>query len=325
MAMGDSSVKAFVAGIASALAVVQVVRVYQQWKKNERGQQNRGIGDKPQSQKEPVSSASGVGPDLLDSPDLELRMIRKAESAIRNRTTRLSVVIERCTNDHNYSAILRTVEALGIQNIYIIAPPQQSTLEVHSDDTPKTNESSNQEETIPVVGAGDSELQEEGGDGDDTTAVHSSTKLMRSTGQVVKRATINEIEDRAMHHLFAQKAMEWITVKEFEDTASCIKELKTTGHDIWATDLGQVATCLTYNDLLHDKLMETGMIHVGGSDGDDERETVIPPKLAIVFGTEAVGCTSEMLNAADKRVYLPLRGFADSLNLSVATALVVHQ
>jgi len=42
-------------------------------------------------------------------------------------------------------------------------------------------------------------------------------------------------------------------------------------------------------------------------------------------GTEAVGCTTEMLNAADLRVYLPLRGFADSLNLSVATALVVHQ
>ncbi len=51
----------------------------------------------------------------------------------------------------------------------------------------------------------------------------------------------------------------------------------------------------------------------------------IPEKIAIVFGTEAVGCTNEMLNAADLRVYLPLRGFADSLNLSVATALVVHQ
>ena len=31
-----------------------------------------------------------------------------------------------------------------------------------------------------------------------------------------------------------------------------------------------------------------------------------------------------MLTGADLRVYLPLRGFADSLNLSVATALVVH-
>jgi tRNA G18 (ribose-2'-O)-methylase SpoU len=59
------------------------------------------------------------------------------------------------------------------------------------------------------------------------------------------------------------------------------------------------------------------MTNIGGN--------IIPEKVAIVFGTEAVGCTNEMLNAADLRVYLPLRGFADSLNLSVATALVVHQ
>ena len=46
--------------------------------------------------------------------------------------------------------------------------------------------------------------------------------------------------------------------------------------------------------------------------------------LAICLGTEAVGCTEELLQAADLRVYLPLRGFADSLNLSVATALILH-
>ena len=51
----------------------------------------------------------------------------------------------------------------------------------------------------------------------------------------------------------------------------------------------------------------------------------MPEKLAIVFGTESVGCTEEILNAADLRVYLPLRGFADSLNLSVAAALVIHE
>jgi hypothetical protein len=32
-------------------------------------------------------------------------------------------VVERCTNDHNYSAILRTVEALGVATIYMIDPP----------------------------------------------------------------------------------------------------------------------------------------------------------------------------------------------------------
>lgn len=39
---------------------------------------------------------------------------------------------------------------------------------------------------------------------------------------------------------------------------------------------------------------------------------------------EAVGCSQYMLDQADLRVYLPLRGFADSLNLSVATALILH-
>jgi tRNA G18 (ribose-2'-O)-methylase SpoU len=52
---------------------------------------------------------------------------------------------------------------------------------------------------------------------------------------------------------------------------------------------------------------------------------MVPEKLAIAFGTESVGCTEELLQAADARVYLPLRGFADSLNLSVAAALVLHQ
>ena len=88
------------------------------------------------------------------------------------------------------------------------------------------------------------------------------------------------------------------------------------GRQIWATDLSQVAVCLT----------EDGIIQHLNSVGEDSYDRkLIPEKVAIVFGTEAVGVSSEMLNAADLRVYLPLRGFADSLNLSVATALIVHQ
>ena len=46
-----------------------------------------------------------------------------------------------------------------------------------------------------------------------------------------------------------------------------------------------------------------------------------PKKLALCFGTESTGATPYLLEQADKRVYLPLTGFADSLNLSVAAAL----
>ena len=54
---------------------------------------------------------------IFDSPSLDQRILRKAEGALRKRTSRLILVIERCTNDHNYSAILRTAEALGIQHV----------------------------------------------------------------------------------------------------------------------------------------------------------------------------------------------------------------
>ena len=52
---------------------------------------------------------------VMDNPNLDQRMLRKAEGALQKRTSRIAIVVERCTNDFNYSAILRTAEALGIQ------------------------------------------------------------------------------------------------------------------------------------------------------------------------------------------------------------------
>ena len=213
-------------------------------------------------------------------------MIRKAEGAICKRTSRLIIVVERCTNDHNYSAILRTAEALGVHNIWIVSPQTiNSTLEIIDQGTDESN--------IDNIGQ--------------------NSTLRRSSGPVVRTATSAEKKDRAMHHLYARKATEWLTVRDFEDTKTCIDALRDGGYQIWATDLGQEASCLTEDGIRQ---------HLGG---DTYNGKLIPNKVAIVFGTEAVGCTTEMLNAADLRVYLPLRGFADSLNLSVATALVVHQ
>lgn len=51
----------------------------------------------------------------------------------------------------------------------------------------------------------------------------------------------------------------------------------------------------------------------------------IPPKLAIVIGRESDGVSQEMLREADKRIFLPMYGFTESFNLSVATALVLSR
>lgn len=51
----------------------------------------------------------------------------------------------------------------------------------------------------------------------------------------------------------------------------------------------------------------------------------LPDRVAIVMGREADGVSKTMLAAADRRVYLPIHGFADSLNLNVATGMVLLQ
>jgi len=273
----NSSTSSFFAGVACTAAVMLL---YQSCITKRKGDQtNSKQTTKPADFEAEIT--------CFDSVDLDQRMIRKAEGAIRKRTSRLIIVVERCTNDHNYSAILRTAEALGVQNIWIISPQTiNSTLEIENS---------------------------QGTDESDIDNIGENATLKRSSGAVVRTATESEKKDRAMHHLYARKATEWLTVKDFEDTKTCLQNLREEGYQIWATDLGQEASCLTEDGIRQ---------HLGGETYNGK---LIPNKVAIVFGTEAVGCTTEMLNAADLRVYLPLRGFADSLNLSVATALVVHQ
>uniref|UniRef100_A0A7S0SP19 tRNA/rRNA methyltransferase SpoU type domain-containing protein n=1 Tax=Mantoniella antarctica TaxID=81844 RepID=A0A7S0SP19_9CHLO len=146
-----------------------------------------------------------------------------------------------------------------------------------------------------------------------------------------------------MHKLFARRAHEFTTIREFTTTAECIAALREEGRTIWATDLSQHAVCLTEPALRAAAAAATtaaaaANVEPNAPPGPSSSLTstsltpaaewatsVVPNKLAIVFGTESVGCTEEILTAADLRVYLPLRGFADSLNLSVAAALVMHE
>ena len=102
---------------------------------------------------------------------------------------------------------------------------------------------------------------------------------------------------------FSCAKTEWLTVQDFATTEECIAFCRKEGYKLWVTDLSQEAEAL---DIHSSKKVE------------------MPEKIALVFGTEAVGASTLMLEEADKRVYLPLRGYADSLNLSVATALITQ-
>jgi tRNA G18 (ribose-2'-O)-methylase SpoU len=284
MVSSTSHNQSFLLGVGAALSAVFAAHLFQQQQERQKRTSSKPKPNVP-PRTSTVTAWSAVSPvsetdPIVDSPDLDLRLIRKAEAVIQGRTSSVTVVVERCTNDHNYSAILRTVEALGIQNVWIVDPPAWTELDGDGHDNADSN------------------------DNDNLNVNRTGTKL-----------TLQEIEQRQTHRLFAQNATEWLTLREFANTADCVKALKETGHEIWATDLSQLAVPLTSKSLQQVSSESNGNIDCWP----------LPRKLAIVFGTEAVGCSQEILEKADLRVYLPLRGFADSLNLSVATALMVHQ
>lgn len=47
--------------------------------------------------------------------------------------------------------------------------------------------------------------------------------------------------------------------------------------------------------------------------------------IAVCFGTEKEGISDTLLQAADLRVYIPMYGFAESLNVSVAASIILQQ
>jgi tRNA G18 (ribose-2'-O)-methylase SpoU len=94
---------------------------------------------------------------------------------------------------------------------------------------------------------------------------------------------------------------QFINVRLFTTTSECLEALRADDREIWATDLSPNAISL------------------------EEDNITIPQKVAIIFGREAEGCSKDILESAHRRVYLPIHGFTESLNLSVAVALIVQR
>lgn len=98
----------------------------------------------------------------------------------------------------------------------------------------------------------------------------------------------------------SSSANKWLDFTYFDDSKACINSLK---HD----DYTVVATALT------DK-------------AESLQSAVFPEKkLAILVGNEHRGLSPEALRLADRIVMIPMKGFVQSLNVSVATAIVLWE
>ena len=102
-----------------------------------------------------------------------------------------------------------------------------------------------------------------------------------------------------------QAAGRWLTLRYFETTSDCIAALRAEGRTIWVTTLSP-----------NSKRFDRDFVRAGN---------VIPDKLAVVLGREIDGVSPEMCAAADLSVFLPMCGFSESFNVSVAAALVIQR
>ena len=111
----------------------------------------------------------------------------------------------------------------------------------------------------------------------------------------------NQIEYQVSENI-SKGAEKWINVHIYDDnsnnTGACISDLKNNGYQIIATSP-----------------------HASGSSPDDFD---ISQKSAFFLGGEKEGLTEEVLDKADGYIRIPMYGFTESYNISVAGALLLY-
>ena len=139
----------------------------------------------------------------------------------------LTVLLEQVKKPHNFSAILRSCDAVGVYRAHAIAPP----------------------EGLPLT------------------------------------------------NYTAQSADKWVRVRQFEDMAGARARLKRAGFRLLAAH--------------------------PGADSTDFRQADLCQPVAIVLGTEKEGVSAETKAQVDELICVPMQGMVESLNVSVACALIL--
>ncbi|HBP50818.1 TPA: RNA methyltransferase [Candidatus Shapirobacteria bacterium] len=98
----------------------------------------------------------------------------------------------------------------------------------------------------------------------------------------------------------SSSANKWLSFKIFKNIDECYQELKKDGYKIYATVLDKEAKKISDNRYLG-------------------------KKIAIVLGNEHRGLSEEAIKGADVKVYIPMKGMVQSLNISVTAAILMYE
>lgn len=155
----------------------------------------------------------------------------KLKAVLDKRQPNLTVILENVFDPHNIAAVMRTCDAVGIQEIFIIRTK------------------------IP---------------------------LRKKWGSKSSSG-----------------AIKWLTIHQFENVDECIAEVRSRYDKIYTTHLA------------------TDSVGLYGLD--------LTQKVALVFGNESTGCSSQILAHTDGNFIIPQMGIIQSLNISVACAITIYE
>ena len=136
---------------------------------------------------------------------------------------------------------------------------------------------------------------------EDVFQMHNTSAVVR-TCEVFGVQQAHSIEGRFGKRLDAKIAMgaqKWVDVFRYNDTQSCIDALRAQGYQIVETTPHKDVYFLNDFD--------------------------ISKKSAFFFGTEKEGLSQQVLSQADTYLKIPMVGFTENLNISVAVAIVLQQ
>ena len=121
-----------------------------------------------------------------------------------------------------------------------------------------------------------------------------------------------------LHQHFHKGSACWMTLRQFGSTEEAIKTLREEeGCLIYASDLNP--SSMDVRNLNWDVDFETDTLDTSNDVSVSSKQRPI----CVVMGNEDRGISNEMRELADETFYLPMCGFAESFNLSVATAITL--
>lgn len=129
----------------------------------------------------------------------------------------------------------------------------------------------------------------------------------------------------------AMGSQKWLTIRQFTSIQEYVTMLKEQNYVILASDLhetkSQSINQVNWEQLLSSTLIsqEINASKVDSSENLSTTKSTLPAipqrrKIALIMGNELRGISSEARELADLLVFIPMKGFVESLNLSVACA-----